>query len=205
MAFYRDHILPYLLHLAMKNREVAAQRADLLRAAHGRVLEVGIGSGLNLPFYGNDVTGLAGVDPSARLLAMTRKTVPGLAFPVELLERGAEHLPYEADTFDSAVSTWTLCSIPGAGAALGELRRVLKPGGQLIFIEHGRAPEPAVARWQGRLNPLWNKVAGGCNMNRPIDRLITEAGFVLSRLETGYLIKGPRVLTYHYKGSAAKP
>ena len=204
MAFYRDRILPYLMHLAMKNREAAAQRADLLGAARGRVLEVGIGSGLNLPFYGPEVTGLTGVDPSARLLAMTRKAVPGLPFPVELLEQGAERLPYETGVFDSAVSTWALCSIPGAREALGELRRVLKPGGQLIFIEHGRAPEAAVARWQGRLNPLWNRVAGGCNMNRPIERMITEAGFVLSRLETGYLIKGPRVLTYHYKGSATK-
>lgn len=204
MAFYRDHILPYLLHAAMKNKAAAAQRADLLRAARGRVLEIGIGSGLNLPFYGGEVTALVGVDPSAALLAMARKAVPGLPFPVELVEEGAEKLPLEASTFDSVVTTWTLCTIPGAREALGEMRRVLKPGGELIFIEHGRAPEPGVARWQDRLNPLWNRVAGGCNMNRPIEQLISEAGFAVSSLEKGYLIKGPRPLTYHYKGRASK-
>jgi ubiquinone/menaquinone biosynthesis C-methylase UbiE len=188
----------------MRNRDLAAQRKCLLPAARGRVLEIGIGSGLNLPFYPPEVDSLVGIDPSEKLLAMTRKKVPGLAFTVELVRDGAERLSFENDSFDNVVTTWTLCSIAEAGAALSEMRRVLKPEGELIFIEHGQAPEPKVARWQDRVNPIWRRFAGGCNLNRPIEQMITGAGFAMTAFETGYLIKGPRTHTFHYKGRAVK-
>lgn len=209
MGFYDDRVLPHLIHLAMGNKQVARHRQRVIPAATGRVLEIGIGSGLNLPFYSNAVTGLVGVDPSTRLVAMARiaardrRSAGALPFDVELLDRSAETLPFEDRTFDSVVSTWTLCSIPDAAAALAEMRRVLKPDGGLIFIEHGASPDRRVASWQNRLNPLWTRFAGGCEINRPIDELVTGAGFSINRLEAGYLVTGPRVLSYHYDGHAS--
>ncbi len=204
MGLYQSYLLPRLLHLAMKNREVSDQRKRILPAARGRVLEVGIGSGLNLPFYSSDVTSVTGVDPSRALLAMAHRAAPAVPFAVELVERGAEDLPFEDRSFDSVVTTWTLCSIAEARDALGEMRRVLKPGGELIFMEHGLSPDRRVAAWQRRLNPLWQRIAGGCNLDRPIDLLVREAGFAIGHLETGYLIKGPRPLTYQFEGRATR-
>ena len=174
----------------------------MIPAATGRVLEVGIGSGLNLPYYSNGVTEVVGVDPSARLIAMARRAAGSLPFGVEFVDRSAEALPFDDHSFDSVVSTWTLCSIPDAGAALAEMRRVLKPGGELIFIEHGASPDDRVASWQNRLNPIWTRIAGGCQINKPIDTLITGSGFSITRLEAGYLVSGPKVLTFHYDGRA---
>ncbi len=202
MGLYQTYILPRLLHLAMKNREASEQRKRILPAARGRVLEIGIGSGLNLPFYSGEVTSVTGVDPSRELLTMARRVVPAVPFAVALVERGAEDLPFDGCSFDSVVTTWTLCSIPKARDALGEMRRVLKPDGELIFMEHGLSPDRRVSAWQHRLNPLWNRIAGGCNLDRRIDLLVREAGFAISHLETGYLIKGPRPLTYHFEGRA---
>lgn len=202
MGFYRRHILPRLIDRAMKNREAAAQRRLLLPAAEGRVLEIGVGSGLNLPFYGEGVTGLVGLDPSAELLAMARARQPAAGLEMALIPGSAEALPFESRSFDSLVSTWTLCSIGGAYVALSEMRRVLKPEGRLIFIEHGRAENPKVVAWQDRLNPLWGRIAGGCNVNRPIAKMIRESGFAFESLDRGYLIKGPKFATYHYRGLA---
>lgn len=204
MGLYQRYLLPRLLHLAMKNREVSAHRKRILPAARGRVLEVGIGSGLNLPFYSGEVTSVTGVDPSCELLRMARKAVPAAPFAVELVERDAADLPFDDRSFDSVVITWTLCSIAKAREALGEMRRVLTPDGELIFMEHGLSPDKNVSAWQRRLNPLWNRVAGGCNLDRRIDLLVREAGFAISRLETGYLIKGPRPLTYQFEGRARR-
>lgn len=203
MGFYDDRILPHLIHLSMRNRQVARHRQRVIPAATGRVLEVGIGSGLNLPFYANTVTELVGVDPSARLIAMARRAAGGLPFDVEFMDRSAEALPLDDRSFDSVVSTWTLCSIPDARAALTEIRRVLKPGGELIFIEHGASPDQRVASWQDRLNPIWTRFAGGCQINKPIDALITGSGFSITRLEADYLVAGPKVLTFHYDGRAS--
>lgn len=204
MGFYRDRVLPYLIHLSMRSRQVARHRQRVIPAARGRVLEVGIGSGLNLPFYSDAVTELVGVDPSVRLIEMARKAAGDLPFHIELAARSAEILPHEDSSFDSIVSTWTLCSIADAEAALAEMRRVLKPGGELIFIEHGASHDRRVAAWQNRLNPIWSRLAGGCQMNRPIDALIANSGFSIAGLEIGYLVEGPKILTFHYEGRASR-
>lgn len=202
MGLYDRYVLPRLIELAMDNKDMARQRRRILPAAHGRVLEVGVGSGLNLPFYGDGVTSVTGLDPSQPLLSMARERQGDAPFEIELVEDSAEAMPFDDNGFDCAVMTWTLCSIPDARAALAEIRRVLKPGGELIFIEHGLAPEPGVAAWQGRINPLWRRVGGGCNLNRPIDALVAGAGFALARLERGYMIRGPKLMTYTYEGRA---
>ena len=202
MNFYERWVLPRLIDLAMKHREATRQRQGLLPAARGRVLEIGIGSGLNLPFYGSEVASVVGVDPSEALLALARGRLQDAPFAVELLARSAEALPFEAGRFDSAVTTWTLCSVPDARSALAELRRVLKPGGELLFVEHGRAEAPGVVAWQDRLNGLWGRLAGGCNINRPIADMIRDAGFRIEDLETGHLVAGPKLVTYLYRGRA---
>jgi len=204
MGFYEKHVLPWVIHLGMKTREVTRYRKRVIPAARGRVLEVGIGSGLNLPFYSTEVEAVYALDPSERLLAMARKAARQAPFGTELVCRSAEEIPVDDKTFDSVVVTWALCSIADAPKALGEMRRVLRPDGELIFIEHGLSSEPRIAAWQNRLNPLWKRCAGGCNLNRPMDALIRAAGFRITRLETGYLLKGPRPLTYHYQGRAGR-
>ena len=175
MGFYQTWIVPPLTDLAMRNKDLRPYRERIVGAAEGRVLDVGIGSGLNLPFYGGRAGEIIGLDPSPSLLACARKR-HGSA-PLSLIEGSAECIPLEAASIDTAVMTWTGCSIPDVATALDEIRRVLKPGGRLLFVEHGRAPEPSVARWQDRLTPLWKRVAGGCHLNRKIDDLIIAAGF----------------------------
>lgn len=201
MGFYKDHIVPHLINFSMKNREVAAYRGRVVPAARGRVLEIGVGSGLNFPFYSSDVEHITALDPSPKLLAMTRKSVRNSAVPVELIEGSAEAIPLEDRIVDTVVTTWTLCSIPDTGRALGEMRRVLKPGGELLFAEHGWSPDPKVQAWQNRLTPLWKRVGGGCHLNRPIERLIAGGGFRITELKTGYM-KGPRPMTFIYEGRA---
>lgn len=202
MGFYDRYVLPWVLHLAMKKKDVTEWRQRVVPAARGRVLEVGIGSGLNLPFYSSAVEAVWGLDPSAELLRMARKAAGTAPFAIELVNQSAEEIRFDDRHFDSVVTTWTLCSIPDPMRALGEMRRVLKPDGELIFIEHGLAPEPGVARWQRRLGPLWGRVTGGCNLDRDIERIIRGAGFHMTQLETGYLLTGPRPLTYHFTGRA---
>lgn len=200
-GFYERRILPRLLDLAMRNKEAQRYRARLVPQARGATLEVGVGSGLNLPFYGGRVDRLVGVDPSEALLRMARKRARGAAIPVELLAHSGEALPLGDASVDTVVLTFTLCTIPDPGKALREARRVLKPSGELLFAEHGLAPEESVRRWQRRLNPLWRRVAGGCNLDRRIDELIAAAGFQLAGLESGYA-KGPRPMSYVYLGRA---
>jgi ubiquinone/menaquinone biosynthesis C-methylase UbiE len=202
LGVYARRILPWLIDFGMRRKPLLRLREDLVAAARGQVLEIGVGSGLNLPFYPRDLEGLWGIDPSPELLAMARRQAAWVHFPVSLAEARAEELSLDDHSVDSVVMTWTLCSVARPEQALAEIRRVLRPGGSLIFIEHGQAPEPGVRRWQDRLTPLWRKVAGGCHLNRPIDRLIEAAGLRLTELETGYLVKGPRPLTFHYRGRA---
>ena len=201
MGFYEEWILPARIDLSMRNKRLRPYRERVAGAAEGRVLDVGIGSGLNLPFYARQAREIFGLDPSPRLLARTRKRAPRIAAPVHLLEGSAERIPLADRSMDTVVLTWTGCSIPDVATALGEMRRVLKPGGRLLFVEHGRAPEAGVARWQDRIDPLWRRFPGGCHLNRSIDDLISNAGFRIDRLQTGY-IPGPRILTYLYEGAA---
>jgi ubiquinone/menaquinone biosynthesis C-methylase UbiE len=201
MGFYARHILPWMIDKVMTGDVVEADRAKIVPRASGTVLELGMGSGHNLGFYGADVKALHAVEPSAELAAMARERAAKVAFPVEIAEVSAEAMPYESGTFDAAVVTWALCSIPDMAAALAEVRRVLKPEGALHFVEHGKAPEAGVAHWQDRLNPLWRPMTGGCNMNRQMDVLIEAAGFRIGDADNGY-VEGPRILSYTYRGSA---
>ncbi len=203
MGFYDSYILPYATHLTMNRKDLAAERATFVPLARGRVLEIGIGSGLNFPFYGAQVEHLFALDPSAVLRRMAEKRARGSAFPVEFIGLSGEDIPLDDGAVDCVLTTWTLCTIPDALAALREMRRVLKPDGELVFVEHGRSPDARVLAWQNRLNPLWRPIAGGCNLNRAIDALIGEAGFNVTRLEQGYM-KGPKPMTYLYKGVARK-
>ena len=201
MGFYQDQIVPLLINLTMRRRDLAAYRSRVVPAADGRVLEIGIGSGLNLPFYSRNVERLIGLDPSPKLLSMVRRNLRPNTPSLELIEGSAEAIPLENDTVDTVVTTWTLCSIPDAGRALCEMHRVLRPTGRLLFVEHGRAPEPNVRRWQDRLTPAWKRIGGGCHLNRAIQSLIEDAGFQFDRFEAGYM-RGPKPLAFMYEGAA---
>jgi ubiquinone/menaquinone biosynthesis C-methylase UbiE len=202
LGFYERRILPRLIDLGMRQKQLAALRGRVVGEARGEVLEVGIGSGRNLPFYRRDVESVLGVDPSEGLLAMARPHTAWTHFPVQLRQAAVEDLPVDDRAIDTVLMTWTLCSVADPVRALSEIRRVLRPGGSLLFVEHGRAPEPRLQRWQDRLTPVWRRLAGGCHLNRPIDQLVERSGLHLVELETGYLVKGPRVATYHYRGRA---
>jgi ubiquinone/menaquinone biosynthesis C-methylase UbiE len=202
LGLYDRWIVPRLTHLVMRNPRLVAYRERAVARARGEVVEIGMGSGLNLPFYGHNVRRVLGVEPSLPLARLARDSARKLPFPLEILVSSAEELPLPDASVDTAVTTWTLCTITDPLRALREVRRVLRPEGKLLFVEHGRAPEPNVARWQDRLTPLWRKLAGGCHLNRPIDRLIAQQGFRIAELETGYLVRGPRVAAYHYLGRA---
>ncbi len=176
MGIYEKYFLPKLLNAVMKSPDLAALRRQWVPQAEGRVLEVGIGSGLNLPFYSPGVS-VYGVDPSAELQVYAREVAQEANLNVEFVTQGCEDLPFGNDYFDSAVVTWTFCTIPDPISAIHEIRRVLKPGGKMIFVEHGKAKEAAVAKWQNRINPVWKHIAGGCNLNRTPDIALLENGF----------------------------
>lgn len=203
MSFYHDRILPYLQNLVMRNRELLPYRERVAGAADGRVLEVGIGSCLNLPFYSPHVREVIGLEPVPRLVTMARKEAAGSSLPVTFIEGSAEDIPLNGTSIDTVVITWTLCCIPQAVRAMHEIRRVLRPGGQLLFVEHGQAPEATVRKWQNLLTPAWKRIAGGCHLNRPIGELIEDNGFTMANIETGYM-KGPKPMTFLYEG-CAKP
>jgi ubiquinone/menaquinone biosynthesis C-methylase UbiE len=201
VGVYERWLLPRLLDLAMRNKESTRYRTKTVPAAAGRVLEIGVGSGLNLPFYGGAVSHLYALDPSQALLKMAGRKRTGSDFPVEFLLGSAQEIPLEDDSIDTVVSTFTLCTVPDAVTALRETARVLKRGGTLLFAEHGHAPDPAVQGWQRRLDPLWTRVAGGCHLTRKIDQLILEAGFQIAELDREYA-KGPRPFSFIYRGCA---
>ncbi|MBL8503868.1 MAG: methyltransferase domain-containing protein [Rhodocyclaceae bacterium] len=199
--WYERNVLPWLIDFACGMKSVSQQRMKVIPQARGRVLEIGLGTGLNLPFYDTGrVSELVGVEPSLTMhhLAMKRSRAAGI--PVELVGIGAERLPLADHVFETVVSTYTLCTIPDPVLALRELRRVLAPGGRLLFSEHGKAPDESVRKWQARIQPVWGKFSGGCHLGRDIPAILKEAGFD-AQVESMY-IPGPRIASYHYWGMA---
>jgi len=201
---YERWILPPLLDLVMRQRQIEKYRLELVPAARGRILEVGIGSGLNLPFYAAGADTVVGLDPSMRLLSLARRRAAKADVSVDLVQGSAMAIPLNNDSVDAVVMTWTLCSIPDPLAALREMRRVLRPGGALLFVEHGLSPEPGIARWQHLLTPLWRHISGGCHLNRKVDDLIRTGGFEVAELKSENA-HGPRPMTYMYEGRAIRP
>lgn len=201
-SWYERHVFPRAMDFACGLPMVARQRALVVPLARGCVLEVGIGTGLNMRHYDKSrVTRIVGLDPALQLHPLARERIAAAGLEVELVGLSAERIPLPDASFDSIVCTYTLCSIPDPLAALREMHRVLKPDGRLLYCEHGRAPDESVRRWQDRLQPLWGPLAGGCHLGRDIPNLLQEAGFRLPEPHTGYL-PGPRPLTFHYWGTA---
>lgn len=201
-GWYERYLLPYLIDFACGIRPVRRQRQKVVPLARGRVLEVGIGTGLNIEHYDRQkVETIIGLDPGLQMHRLAAKRVARCGLPVELIGLSAEGIAYPSASFDTVLVTYSLCTIPDPVAALKEMRRVLKPGGRLIFCEHGLAPDEGVRRWQHRLTSTWSKFAGGCQLDRDIPALLQQAGFVCSDLEQMYL-PGPRPLTYNYWGTA---
>jgi ubiquinone/menaquinone biosynthesis C-methylase UbiE len=200
MGFWSDRILPRVIDRGMRNDFMAEHRYRAAPLASGRVLEIGSGSGLNLPLYTDKVKHVFGLEPSAYLRDKAQELVAEAPFSVDLIAASAEAIPLEQNSVDTVVSSWTLCSIPDIEASLQEIRRVLRPDGRFIFIEHGRSPESNISRWQDRLVPVSTRLLG-CSLNRPMDILIKEAGFRLTAMEAGY-VDGPRLISYHYIGQA---
>lgn len=202
MKFYDEKILPHLIDFACGMGQVMKTRAQVVPKASGRVLEIGIGTGLNLGFYDAEkVSTIVGVDPAAQMQGLARQRAAAIDIPVEMIALELGQIQAADASFDSIVCTFTLCTIPDPLAALQEMRRVLKPGGQLLFGEHGRAPDLKVRVWQDRLTPLWRPLAGGCHLNRDIPALLKAGGFRLREVHSRYL-QGPRPLTWVWHGWA---
>jgi ubiquinone/menaquinone biosynthesis C-methylase UbiE len=202
LGLWERRVLPILVDRLCANVEAAQERAKLVPKARGVVLEVGFGTGHNLPFYdAARVERVIGVEPSQGMLARAQPRRAAAPFPVELLALEGERIPLPAASVDTVVTTWTLCSIPGVEVALEGMRRALRPGGQLLFCEHGLAPDAPVARWQARLEPLWRRAFGGCRLGRDVAGLLEAAGFRIETVEAGYLA-GPRFVAFHTRGVA---
>jgi ubiquinone/menaquinone biosynthesis C-methylase UbiE len=202
VSLYHHYVFPRLLDLAMSSRLLRKPRDRTLAPARGRILEIGFGTGMNLTHYPANVKRIEAIDPDLDLDRLSMPRIARAAIAVDFHHLDAAHLPFEDARFDTVVSTFTLCSIPDVVHALGEIRRVLKPDGQFLFLEHGRAPDAGVARWQDRLNEAWKPLAGGCHLNRPVRTLVEEAGLTLDRAEAYYLRRAPRFLGYLTEGVA---
>jgi ubiquinone/menaquinone biosynthesis C-methylase UbiE len=200
--WYDRHILPTMLDMTCGMPMISRMRQLVVPLAAGRVLEVGIGTGLNMRHYNkHQVSHITGLDPAMQMHPLALERIAKAGLPVDLVGLSAEKIPLPDASFDTVLVTYTLCTIPDAHCALLEMHRVLKPAGKLLFCEHGHAPDASVARWQDRLQPLWGKVAGGCHLGRDIPALLRGAGFHLSDLHTRYQ-PGPRPFTFHYWGEA---
>jgi ubiquinone/menaquinone biosynthesis C-methylase UbiE len=204
VSFYRHYVFPRLLDLTMSGRAFRKPRSRALAQASGRILEIGFGTGMNLPYYPPTVQRIEAIDPDLDLDRFSQPRIDASAIEVDFHHLDAEHLPFEDARFDTVVSTFTLCSIPDVSHALREIHRVLKPGGKFLFLEHGRSPEPALARWQDRITPVWKPLAGGCHINRPMGSLVSGAGFRLDPAQNYYLPGMPRVFWYMTEGVAWK-
>jgi len=203
MGIYSRWILPRVLEFAMSQKAVMRERPATLAGARGEVLEIGFGTGLNLEFYPNTVERLTVLDPAEMLAGRVERRIAAAPVPVNVERCSAESLPFDAGRFDCVVTTWTLCSIPDAHAALAEIRRVLRPGGRYLFIEHGRSSDPRIARRQDRLDWWHGLATGGCHVNRPIDELIARGGMEIETLDRFEMPGTPRYLAAHYRGVAS--
>ncbi len=202
MGLYSEYILPKVVHFTCSMKPTMRQREKVVPLAHGRVLEIGVGTGLNFPFYdASRVSKVWGLDPSPRMTRMAHKAARGMPFDVDFIGLPGEEIPLEEGSVDTVLVTYTLCTIPEPQPALRQMARVLRPGGKLIFCEHGASPDPDVRRWQDRINPIWKRLGGGCHLNRAIPTLIEQAGFRITAMETMY-IPGWRPASFNYWGTA---
>ena len=205
LGFYDKYILPKFLNCACGSKPINYQRDKIVPLAKGVVLDIGIGSGLNIPFYNkSNIDCLYGLDPSEELLKIAKSVAIKNELKVEFLECGAEAIPLPDQSIDTVLITYTMCTIPDIKLSNSEIMRVLKPEGRLLFCEHGLAPDKNIAKWQNRINPIWSKIAGGCNLNRDIPKLITSSGFKISNMEEMYLPSTPKFAGYNYWGVAKK-
>jgi len=203
MSFYEKYILPRFLNCACASEPITYQRKKVVPLAEGKILEVGIGSGLNLPFYEKSkIEEIWGIDPSEELNVMAKKVAIEEGMNVNFITSSAEDIPFPNDYFDTVLITYTMCTIPSVLKANKEIRRVLKRSGKMIFCEHGVSPDENIKKWQKRLNSIWGKIAGGCNINRNIPKLIKSSGFKIVKMDEMYLPKTPRIAGYNYWGYA---
>jgi ubiquinone/menaquinone biosynthesis C-methylase UbiE len=203
MGFYETQVLPRFVDVALSGKQFARLRKRVAAQLDGEVLEVGFGSGRNVPYYPSGVRRVRAVDPATVGRKLAEKRVRASSVPVEYVGLDGESLPLDDASVDHVLTTWTLCTIPDVHAALCEIRRVLRPGGRLHFLEHGRSPDAEVVRWQDRMTPLQRRLAGGCHLNRPIDRLVADGGLEISELDN-YYVKGPKLFGYMFEGVATK-
>ena len=202
MSIYEKYFLPHFIDLVCSLKVVQEQRKKVVPLAKGQVLEIGMGSGLNIPFYdANKIDFVWGLDPSDGMRKKAKSNINNAPFEIRWLSASSEEIPLDENSIDSIVLTYALCTIPDWYTALQHMSRVLKPDGTLIFCEHGTAPTENVRKWQDRLNPFWKKLAGGCNLNRPIPELIEQGGFTIQEMESQY-VDGPKVLSFEYWGTA---
>jgi len=205
LSFYDKYILPKFLNCACGTKPINYQRDKIVPLAKGIVLDIGIGSGLNIPFYNkSNIDHLYGLDPSEELLKIAKPLAKKNELEIEFLQCGAEAIPLTDQSIDTVLITYTMCTIPDIKLSNSEIMRVLKPEGKLLFCEHGLAPDKNIAKWQRRINPIWSKIAGGCNLNRDIPKLITSSGFKISNMEEMYLPSTPKFAGYNYWGVAKK-
>lgn len=204
MGFYSNYIFPRFMNGLMGQEEFSKHRVKVLADVEGDVLEIGFGSGLNLPHYPDHVRKLIAIDVNSGMLPLAQKKIDASPIEVDNKYLSAEHLPLEDQSVDTVVCTWTLCSIPDVAGALGEFRRVLRPGGKFLFIEHGLASDPKVAKWQNRLNSVWGIIGDGCNLNRDMPRLIEAGGLKIESSENFYMPGGPKFASNTFRGLARR-
>lgn len=204
MSFYRDQVLPRFQDKVMDRKSAREVRARVCAGLHGEVVEVGFGTGLNAPYYPDEVSRVLAIEPSTVCMRLAKPRIANSSVAVELAGLTGERLDLPSDTFDAVLSTWTLCTIPDLASALAELKRVLKPGGEFSFVEHGRSPDSKVAHWQDRFEPVNKRLAGGCHLTRHISNEIERAGFTIEKLDTYYFKREPKPFGYTFEGRAIK-
>ena len=205
MSLYNKYILPKFLNCACGSKPINYQRQKIVPLAKGKVLDIGIGSGLNIPFYNSDkIDQVIGIDPSHELIDLAKDLANKSRVSIDLVIGSAESIPYPDNFFDTVLVTYTMCTIPNVVIANKEMWRVLKDDGSLIFCEHGLAPDKKISKWQNRIDPFWGKIAGGCHLNRDIQKLITDAGFSFESLDKMYLPSTPKFAGYNYWGVGKK-